>query len=170
MSMRESTIAARWMSGAASGVLASMTWQRHERHKRTVNGPANTPIDLPKPALQTHIVIIAVWTEFVTLFVRGHVFAECFLALFAGKHHFGRPRESMVLALFVARGTIKPLLAARRADGDLCVEDVFTVSAAEQEPDRRATASGPSRRVKYTCAAPHASRSHSVSNSGADNG
>jgi len=166
LSMRESTIAARWMSGAASGVLASMTWQRQANSQRA----CQHPIDLPKPALQTHIVIIAVWTEFVTLFVRGHVFAECFLALFAGKHHFGRPRESMVLALFVARGTIKPLLAARRADGDLCVEDVFTVSAAEQEPDRRATASGPSRRVKYTCAAPHASRSHSVSNSGADNG
>lgn len=73
-------------------------------------------------------MIIAVRTVLVTLLVVGHVLAERFFALFTGKHHLGRPRQSMVLRFLVALGAIEPLLAAWRAYGDLCVQDVFAAN------------------------------------------
>ena len=70
-------------------------------------------------------MIIAVGAVLVAFLVVDHVLTECLLALFAHERHLRRPAEAMVLGLGVALGAVKPLLAARSADGDLGVEDMF---------------------------------------------
>ena len=72
-------------------------------------------------------MVIAVWTVLVALVELLHVLTERLLALLAQERHLHGLPEPMVLCLSVTLGAVKPLLAARRADGDLGVEDVFTV-------------------------------------------
>ncbi len=70
-------------------------------------------------------MIVAVRAVLVALVVLGHVLAKRLLALLAEEGHLGRLRERVGLRLGVALGAVIPLLAARGADGDLGVEDVF---------------------------------------------
>ncbi len=70
-------------------------------------------------------MIIAMWAILVALLVGRHILAERLLALFANKGHFCRPRKRVRLSLRMAFGAVKPLLAARGADGDLSIQDVF---------------------------------------------
>ena len=72
-------------------------------------------------------MVIAVWTVLVALVKLLHVLAERLLALLAQERHLHGLPEPMVLCLSVTLGAVKPLLAARRANGDLGVEDVFTM-------------------------------------------
>lgn len=74
---------------------------------------------------ETHVVVIAMWAVLIALLITCHVFSEGLLALFASKRHLRRLREVVVLRFRVALGTVKPLLAAWRTDGDLSVQDVF---------------------------------------------
>lgn len=60
-------------------------------------------------------------TEFITLFVIGHVLSERLLALLAHKRHFGRLAQVMRLVFGVTFCAIVPLLAARSSYGDLGV-------------------------------------------------
>ena len=64
-------------------------------------------------------------TVLVALLVGRHVLPERLAALLAQKRHLHRPLELVVLRLRVAFRAVEPLLAARRADGNLRVEDVF---------------------------------------------
>lgn len=52
------------------------------------------------------------------------VLAERFLALLADEDHLEALEQRVVGRLGVALGAVEPFLAAGRADGDLCVEDV----------------------------------------------
>ena len=73
----------------------------------------------------THVVVVAVRTVLVALVVLRHVLPERLLALLAEEDHLRRLREPVGLRLRVALGAVKPLLAARGADCDLGVQDVF---------------------------------------------
>lgn len=85
-----------------------------------------------------HVVIVAVWAELVALVVLRHVLPERLLALLAEKSHLHRLRKSMCLCLGMAFRAVIPLLAARSADRNLCVEDVFAVDPTLSiEPLRR---------------------------------
>lgn len=99
----------------ACGVLASMTCSDdHQRtHVRTIC---------------TYIVIVAVRAVLVALLVVGHVLAKRLFALFACKRHLRRLSQLVVLRFCMALCTVEPLLAARRAYRNLCVQDVFTAS------------------------------------------
>src|SRR5690242_15004068 len=61
------------------------------------------------------------------------VFAEGLLALFAYEDHLKALQQRVVGRLLVAHGAVEPFLAARRADRDLGVEDVFTAGASAGE-------------------------------------
>ena len=63
--------------------------------------------------------------ELVTILIICHVFPKRLLALLAQERHLVRLREPVVLCLRVALGAVEPLPAARCADGDLGIEDVF---------------------------------------------
>jgi hypothetical protein len=76
-------------------------------------------------AKEAYIVVITVWAVLVTVLVHAHVLPERLLALLADECHLHRLRERMVLRLCVAFGAVEPLLAARRSDADLSVEDVL---------------------------------------------
>lgn len=73
----------------------------------------------------THVVVVAVWAEFIALLVVGHILAERLSAFLAHERHLGRLCQTMILFLGVAFGAIVPLLAAWCSDGDLRVQDVF---------------------------------------------
>ena len=64
-------------------------------------------------------------TVLIAFLVLGHVLPECLLALLAQEHHLRRLRESVRLRLRVAFCAVKPLLAARCADGDLGVQNML---------------------------------------------
>lgn len=70
-------------------------------------------------------MIVAMRTVLVALIVLGHVLAERLLALLAHEHHLRRLRETVGLRLGVTFGAVEPLLAARRANRDLRVQDMF---------------------------------------------
>lgn len=53
------------------------------------------------------------------------VFSEALLAFLAGEDHLVLLLELVVGVLCVAFGAVEPLLAARSANGDLGVENVF---------------------------------------------
>lgn len=72
------------------------------------------------------VVVVAVGTELVALLVISHVFPERLLALLAHEGHLRRLLQPVILCLRVAFGTVEPLLAARSADSDLGIQDVFT--------------------------------------------
>lgn len=71
----------------------------------------------------------------VRLFKLFGVLAEALLALFAGKGHVKGLHQRMLLAFGVALGTVEPLLAAWRSNGDLSVEDVLAGGDAGQSQD-----------------------------------
>ena len=77
--------------------------------------------------MNTHIVVVAVRTVLIAFLVLGHVLPECLLALLAQEGHLRRPLKPVVLRLRMTLRTVEPLLAARGANSDLGVEDVFTV-------------------------------------------
>lgn len=60
------------------------------------------------------------------------VFAEGLFALFAYEDHLKALQQRVVGRLLVADGAVEPFLAARRADRDLGVEDVFTAGARQR--------------------------------------
>lgn len=70
-------------------------------------------------------MVIAVWAVFVALLKLSGVFAETLSAFFAGECHFGGFGQGMRFLFMVAFGAVEPFPAARRANGDLGVEDVF---------------------------------------------
>lgn len=72
-------------------------------------------------------VVVAVRAVLVAVFEFGHVFAETLFTFLACKGHFHGLFESVVLGFGVAFGAVEPLFAARGADGDLGVEDVFAI-------------------------------------------
>lgn len=72
-----------------------------------------------------HIMIIAMWAILVALLVIRHILPESLLALLTYERHLHRLLQSMVLRFLVTLRTVKPLLAARRSYGYLCVEDMF---------------------------------------------
>ena len=74
-------------------------------------------------------MIVAVRTVLVALVILGHVLPERLLALLAEERHLRRLCQPVRLALGVALGAVEPLPAARCADGDLGVEDVFAERA-----------------------------------------
>ena len=76
---------------------------------------------------RTHIVVITMRTVLVALVVLGHVLPESLLALLAHEHHLHRLRQLVRLRFRVTFRAVEPLLAARRADGDLRVQDVLAV-------------------------------------------
>lgn len=72
-------------------------------------------------------MIIAVRTVFIAFFVNSHIFPESLFAFLAHEGHFRRFSEWMGFGFSVTFSAIKPLLAARSADGDLGVQDMFAV-------------------------------------------
>ena len=70
-------------------------------------------------------MVVTVWAILVALVIVGHVLAERLLALLAQEGHLRRPLEPVVLRLRMALRAVEPLLAARGADGDLRVQNVF---------------------------------------------
>ena len=56
-----------------------------------------------------------------------YILPETFFALFTRKHHLCLLSKLVVGSFGVALGTVEPFLATWAADGDLCVENVFTV-------------------------------------------
>ena len=80
-----------------------------------------------------YVVVIAVRTVLVALFILAHVLSECLFALFADKGHLCRLCERMRLVLCMAFGAVVPLLAAGSTYRDLCVEDVFAGWVDESE-------------------------------------
>ena len=103
----------------ACGVFASMTFVK------------NTQISAEEVyannVRQAHIVVIAMRTILVALFVRCHILAESLFALLAHKRHLRRSCELVSLRLSMALGTVKPLLATWCADGDLGIQNVLAV-------------------------------------------
>ena len=73
----------------------------------------------------THIVVVAVRAVLIALVIFRHVLPERLLALLAEERHLRRLCQPVRLRLGVALGAVEPLPAARCADGDLGVEDVF---------------------------------------------
>ena len=73
------------------------------------------------------VMVVAVRTEFVSLFKFANVFAECLFALFAGHHELHTLQQLVVVAehIFVALGTVEPLFAAGGPDGNLGVQNVL---------------------------------------------
>ena len=70
-------------------------------------------------------VVITMRAVLVALIKLVHVFAETLFALFAREDHLHRLFERVRLCVGVALRTVEPLSAARGADRDLGVEDVF---------------------------------------------
>ncbi|KAB8360950.1 hypothetical protein FH972_024682 [Carpinus fangiana] len=60
------------------------------------------------------------------------ILPEALLALFTGKCHVQALLQRVGLLFRVAFGTVEPFAAAWRADSNLCIEDVFTVSGPGQ--------------------------------------
>ena len=79
-------------------------------------------------------MVVTVRTILVTLFVRRHVLPKRLSTLFAHEHHLSRLREPVRLRLGVALGAVEPLLATRRTNRHLRVQDVFA-----GETERRAS-------------------------------
>ena len=72
-------------------------------------------------------MIITMWTVLVTFFVVRHLLSERLLAFLTHECHFHGLCELVCLILGVAFGAIVPLLTTRRANSNLCVENVFAV-------------------------------------------
>lgn len=72
-----------------------------------------------------HEVVVAVRAVLVAVLELVHILTKALFALFARKDHFHGLLQVVVLCLGMALGAVEPLLAAGRADGHLCVEDVF---------------------------------------------
>lgn len=70
-------------------------------------------------------MVVAVRAVLVAVLVFAHILPEDFLALFAGKDHFHGLFEGVCLLFGVAFGAVEPLFAARGANRDLGVENVF---------------------------------------------
>lgn len=71
-------------------------------------------------------MVVAVRAVLVAILVFAHVFAKYLLALLTREYHLHRLLQSVCLFLGVAFGTVKPLFAAWRANGNLRIENVFT--------------------------------------------
>lgn len=97
---------------AALGVKASRTWDRVQWRRQ-------------RNRLDTHEVVVTVGTVFVALIELRDVLPESFLALLTDERHLRRLCKSMRLCFSVAFSAIEPLLAAGRADGNLCVQNVL---------------------------------------------
>jgi hypothetical protein len=78
-------------------------------------------------SLDTHEVVVTVRTILIALIEIRDVFPEGFLALLADECHLRRLCKLMRLRFCVAFGTIEPLLAAGRTDGNLGIQDVLAV-------------------------------------------
>lgn len=70
-------------------------------------------------------MVITVRAILVAIIVLRHVLPEHLLALLARKRHLRSLRQRVLLRLPMALCAIVPLLAARRADRHLRVQDVF---------------------------------------------
>ena len=65
------------------------------------------------------------WAELIGFLVLFDLFTEDLLALLTGHNQLRSLFELMVLAFFVALGTIEPLSTAGSSDGHLGVEDML---------------------------------------------
>ena len=72
-------------------------------------------------------MVVTVRTVFIALIEICDVFPEGFLALLTDEYHLRRLRKPVGLCFCVAFGTIEPLLAAGRTDGNLGIQDVLAV-------------------------------------------
>jgi hypothetical protein len=72
-------------------------------------------------------MIITMWTVFIALLVGRHILSERLFAFLAHKNHLRCLLQGVCLRFTVAFGAIVPLFAAWSTDGDLSVQDVFTV-------------------------------------------
>jgi hypothetical protein len=61
----------------------------------------------------------------VTLVISRHVFSERLLALLTRERHLVHLAQRVILRLRVTLRAVEPLPAARGADGDLSIEDMF---------------------------------------------
>ena len=77
--------------------------------------------------LDTHEVVVTVRTVLIALIELRDVLPEGFLALLADECHLRRLCKPVRLCFCVALGTIEPLLAAGRTDGNLGIQDVLAV-------------------------------------------
>lgn len=73
----------------------------------------------------TDIMVITVWTILVTLLIHCHILPEGFLALLAYECHVIRFPKCVVGDFRMTFRAVIPFLAARSADGDLCVENML---------------------------------------------
>lgn len=71
-------------------------------------------------------MIIAMRTVLITLFIRRHILPKRLLTLLADERHLRSLSQRVRLGLCVTLSAVIPLLAAWSANGDLCVQDVFT--------------------------------------------
>ena len=73
-------------------------------------------------------MIVTVGAVLIALLEFRNVFPEGFLALLADERHLRRLCKPVRLGFCVAFGTIEPLLAAGRADGNLGIQDVLAIA------------------------------------------
>lgn len=73
-------------------------------------------------------MVVTVGAVLVALLEFRNVFPESFLAFLANERHLRRLCKFVGLCFCVAFGTIEPLLAAGRADGNLGIQDVLAIA------------------------------------------
>lgn len=78
-------------------------------------------------------MVVAARAVLVAVLKLAGVFPEAFLALLAGEYHFEALQQRVVSRLGVALCAVEPFFAARRADRDLGVEDVFAAGKARRQ-------------------------------------
>ena len=70
-------------------------------------------------------MIVAVRAILIAFFELLRVFPKAFLAFLAGECHFEALVEKVIGGLVVTLCAVEPFAAARGADGDLGIENVF---------------------------------------------